>query len=137
MALPNILVEIIVKAALPKNGRIVRLQTTDPRMAQIVKRSGQVCLAGQVPVIETLESSDIAEQTRQTLSKIDTLLVEAGTDKSKLLTAKIWLKDIAEDFNAMNEVWNAWLDPNNKPTRACVESPMARPSILVEILIVA
>ena len=57
----------------------------------------------------------------------------AGTDKSRLLTAMIWLKNIDEDFAAMNGVWNAWVDPDNKPVRACVEANMARPSILVEI----
>ena len=68
---------------------------------------------------------------------MDSLLEQAGTSKSNLLTAQIWLKDINRDFKGMNEVWNAWLDPENKPVRATVESQMARPQILVEVQVTA
>lgn len=71
------------------------------------------------------------------LAKVDDLLQQAGTSKSNLLTASIWLKDIGSDFRAMNEVWCGWVDPDNKPVRATVESPMARPQILVEIQVTA
>ena len=64
-------------------------------------------------------------------------LAAAGTDKSRLLEARIWVKDISRDFAAMNAVWNAWIDKQNKPTRVCVEAPMARPSILVEVQVTA
>jgi enamine deaminase RidA (YjgF/YER057c/UK114 family) len=71
------------------------------------------------------------------LAKVDDLLQQAGTSKSKLLTANIWLKDIGKDFQAMNDVWNKWLDPENKPVRATVQAEMARPNILVEIQVTA
>lgn len=79
----------------------------------------------------------VAGQTKETLSKIDSLLEQAGTDKSSLLTAQIWLKDIEKDFVGMNNVWNEWLDPDNKPVRATVQATMARPNILVEIQVTA
>ena len=71
------------------------------------------------------------------MRQVDSLLAAAGTDKSRLLEARIWVKDINRDFAAMNAVWNAWIDKHNKPTRVCVEAPMARPSILVEVQVTA
>jgi enamine deaminase RidA (YjgF/YER057c/UK114 family) len=82
-------------------------------------------------------ASDIAGQTQNVLKKVDDLLKQAGTSKSNLLTANIWVKDIAKDFMGMNEVWNAWLDPENKPVRATVQASMASPDILVEIQVTA
>lgn len=76
-------------------------------------------------------------QTKLVLGKVDALLAQAGTSKSNLLTASIWLKDIEKDFSDMNDVWVKWLDPNNKPVRATVQSPMATPKILVEIQVSA
>ncbi|MDH3689981.1 MAG: RidA family protein, partial [Gammaproteobacteria bacterium] len=70
------------------------------------------------------------------LARIDSLLAEAGTDKSKLLTANIWLSDI-NDFDEMNSVWDAWIDPENPPCRACVESKLAAPQFTVEIQVAA
>lgn len=84
-----------------------------------------------------LAESDITEQTKQTLAKVETLLAKAGTDKSRILESRIWVRDIVRDFAPMNAVWNAWVDPEAKGTRYCVESPMARPNILVEIQVVA
>jgi enamine deaminase RidA (YjgF/YER057c/UK114 family) len=75
-------------------------------------------------------------QTRQVLSAIDELLARAGTDKTKLLTAQIWLRDI-NDWAKMNEVWDAWIAPGNAPTRATVEAKLARPDLLVEIMVQA
>ena len=68
---------------------------------------------------------------------MDDLLEQAGTSKSNLLTSSIWLKEIDQDFKAMNAVWNDWLDSDNKPVRATVEARMARPQILVEIQVTA
>lgn len=79
----------------------------------------------------------VTGQTKDVLTKIEGLLKEAGTDKSHLLTAQIWLKDIDTDFAAMNTVWSQWLDPANKPVRATIQAPMARPTILVEIQVTA
>ena len=71
------------------------------------------------------------------MAKVDALLAEAGTNKSRILTSQIWVKDIQRDFAAMNLVWNAWVDPENKGTRACVESNLARPDILFEVVVTA
>ena len=75
-------------------------------------------------------------QTKQILDKIDGYLSQAGTDKTKLLTANLWIKDMAM-FADMNSVWNAWVDPENPPVRACVRADLARPEVLVEIMVTA
>lgn len=100
-----------------------------PRMSQAVVYNGFVFLAGQVADDTSL---DVAGQTRQILAKIDRLLAEAGSDKSKLLSATIWLAD-HRSFAEMNGVWDAWVDPANTPARACVESALAFPQYTVEI----
>ena len=80
---------------------------------------------------------DVKDQTRQVLGRIDRLLGQAGTDKSKLLSAQVWLTDMAL-FADHNAVWNAWVDRNNPPVRACVQSPQLwRPGMLVEIMVTA
>jgi enamine deaminase RidA (YjgF/YER057c/UK114 family) len=81
-------------------------------------------------------SADIAGQTQSVLGQIDKKLAEAGSDKSKLISATIWVSDIAER-DAMNEIWIAWIDPENPPVRACVEAKLARPDLRVEIMVVA
>ncbi len=79
-------------------------------------------------------SQDVSGQTRQILAKIDDLLEANGTDKSRLLNAQIWLKDI-RDRDAMNKKWIAWLPQGGQPARACVQANMADPRHLVEIMI--
>jgi enamine deaminase RidA (YjgF/YER057c/UK114 family) len=111
---------------------IRRLQS-GPRMSQAVVCNGMVFLAGQV-ADDTKQ--DIGGQTRQVLAAIDKLLAEAGSDKSRLLTAQIFLVDMA-DFAAMNKVWEAWVVPGQTPARATVEAAMARPDYLVEIVVTA
>jgi enamine deaminase RidA (YjgF/YER057c/UK114 family) len=104
-----------------------------PRMSQAVIHGKTVYLAGQVaddPV------PSVGEQTRQVLARIDNLLAEAKTDKSKLVSANIWLVDISR-FNEMNAVWDAWVSPGNTPARATVQSTLARPQNLVEIMVTA
>jgi enamine deaminase RidA (YjgF/YER057c/UK114 family) len=103
---------------------------TGPRMSEAVIANGMVFLAGQVADDESL---DITGQTRQVLAAIDTLLAEAGTDKSRLLTANIFLVDLA-DFAAMNAVWEAWVSPGNTPARATVQARLARPGWKIEIV---
>ena len=105
-----------------------------PRMSQAVIHGGVVYTAGQVAL--DAPGASAAEQTRDVLQRIDSLLTEAGTDKSRLLTATIWLADMG-DFAAMNEIWDAWIDPANPPTRACVESKLAAPDYIVEIRVSA
>eukprot|EP00656_Telonema_subtile_P015575 TRINITY_DN18188_c0_g1_i3.p1 TRINITY_DN18188_c0_g1~~TRINITY_DN18188_c0_g1_i3.p1 ORF type:complete len:152 (+),score=45.93 TRINITY_DN18188_c0_g1_i3:108-563(+) len=90
---------------------IVRLRTKDARASGIVIRDGVVSISGQVGDLDKLDTSDITLQTQQTLAKIVALLEEAGSSKSQILEARIWVKDIAVHFAPMNEVWNAWVDP--------------------------
>ncbi len=104
-----------------------------PRMSQIVRHGSTVYLAGQVAADY---GGDIEKQTRETLAAIDRLLAEAGTDKSHLLSCQVILNNIA-DFAAMNGVYDAWIDPANPPTRACIEARLANPSLKVEIIAVA
>ena len=112
---------------------IERIKVSE-RASAIVINNGVVYLSGQVA--EDPEA-DIQEQTRSVLSRIDALLAEAGTDNEHLLSATIYLRDIANHFALMNEVWNAWVPNGHSPARACVEAHMARPALLVEISIVA
>ena len=104
-----------------------------PRMSQVVIHGATVYLAGQVA---DDPSADVAGQTRQILAKIDNLLAEAGADKSKVLSANVWLSDIST-FDQMNAVWDEWAPPGQPPARATVESRLARPEFKVEIMVVA
>jgi enamine deaminase RidA (YjgF/YER057c/UK114 family) len=81
-------------------------------------------------------AKDVAGQTQEILAKIDQYLSKAGTDKSKLLTAQIWLRDIAT-FGEMNKVWEGWIDTANPPARATVEARLAGDRYLVEIMVTA
>lgn len=112
---------------------VERFETQDPRMSGAVLVNGVVYLSGQVP---HEFDADFATQVSQTLEKIDNLLEKSGTSKNRLLTAQLWLRDM-EDFSEMNEMWNAWIDPDNKPVRACVEAPMAHPDIRFEAMVTA
>ena len=103
------------------------------RMSQAVVHGDTVYLAGQVA---DDGNADVAGQTKQILAKIDGLLAEAGSDKSKLLSATIWLADI-RSFDEMNKIWDAWVSAGNTPARACVEAKLARSNLLVEIGIIA
>ena len=102
------------------------------RMSQAVVHNGMVFLAGQVGT----PGATTAEQTRQALVKVDQLLEMSGSDKSRLISANLWLADIA-DFDEMNEVWDAWIDPADPPARACVEAKLASPDLRFEVMIVA
>ena len=109
---------------------IERLQTSQ-RMSKIVKHNGTVYLCGQVGSGVT-----VAEQTRDCLSSIDALLVEAGSDREHILQAIIWLADMA-DFAEMNAVWDAWVPDGYAPARACGEARLARDVLRVEIIVTA
>ncbi|HEV2099852.1 MAG TPA: RidA family protein [Stellaceae bacterium] len=113
--------------------RIDLTQPPGPRMSRAVIHGDRVFLAG---LTASDASQDIKGQTKQILDKIDGYLAQAGTSKSNLLSANLWIKDMAL-FADMNSVWNAWVDPNNPPARACVRADMARPEILVEIMVTA
>ncbi len=101
-------------------------------MSQGVVHAGVLYTAGHVDAT----AGNVAGQTRNILAKIDALLARAGTTKAHLLSANIWLVDIAS-FDEMNGVWDAWIDPNNPPARATVQSALARPEYLVEIAVLA
>lgn len=113
---------------------ITRLHTAE-RMSQVVIHGDTVYLAGQVA--QEAPGGTVTEQTKAILSQIDGLLAEAGTDKSKALSATIWLCSM-DDFAEMNAVWDAWVSQGNTPCRACVESPrLATPDFTVEIGLIA
>ncbi len=103
------------------------------RMSQIVIHGDTIYLAGQVAADP---AADITVQTQQVLQKIDSLLGEAGSDKSKILSAQIWLSNIGH-FAQMNAVWDAWVAPGDAPARACIETRLASPDLLVEVGIIA
>lgn len=102
-----------------------------PRMSQAVVNGNTVYLAGQVA-----DGGTAKEQTEQILKKIDGLLAAAGSSRSNLLSATIFLADIRA-YDDMNKVWDAWVDPQNTPARATVEARLAQPKYLVEIMVVA
>ena len=102
-----------------------------PRMSQAVIHGTTVYLAGQVALGET-----VTAQTTAVLAQIDDLLVRTGSEKAKLLSATIWLADMA-DFAEMNAVWDAWIDGKDAPTRATGEAKLATPDYKVEIIIIA
>lgn len=101
------------------------------RSSPAVSFGDLIFLAGQVGS----EDGSIEQQTREVLAKIDSLLAECGSDKGRILQATIWLADI-NDFEAMNRVWNVWVEPGTAPARATSESRLAGP-YLVEIIVTA
>jgi enamine deaminase RidA (YjgF/YER057c/UK114 family) len=105
-----------------------------PRMSMAVAYGPTVYLAGQVA--RNAAGGSVTEQTRDILSIIDGLLEKAGTDKSKLLSANIWLTDIGT-FGEMNAVWDAWVAPGCAPARATVEAQLASAQYKVEIAVIA
>ena len=107
---------------------------TNKRMSQAVVHGGTIYTAGQVAMNAGGES--VTRQTQAILEEIDSLLADAGSDKSKLLSATIWLASM-DYFAEMNEVWDAWVVEGETPTRACVEAKLAAPQFWVEIAVVA
>jgi enamine deaminase RidA (YjgF/YER057c/UK114 family) len=104
-----------------------------PRMSQGVLWNGMLVTSAQVAADFGL---DAGGQTRQVLDKIDALLAESGLDKDRILSATIWIADIA-DYAAMNVAWDAWVSKAHPPARACVEARFSSPKIKVEIQITA
>lgn len=103
------------------------------RMSQAVVHAGFAFLAGQVA---DDPSQDVKGQTKQILAKIDRLLEQVGSGKTKILSASIWLADY-NSFNEMNEAWDGWVPEGEAPARACVESKLAFPQYTVEIGVIA
>jgi enamine deaminase RidA (YjgF/YER057c/UK114 family) len=106
---------------------------SNQRMSQVTVHNGTVYLAGQVAADASV---GMREQTEQILAGIDDLLAQAGTAKDHLLSATIWVTDLAE-FDQMNAAWDAWVTPGRPPVRACVEAKLAKPEWKVEIMVVA
>jgi enamine deaminase RidA (YjgF/YER057c/UK114 family) len=107
---------------------------TGPRMSKAVIHGDTVYLAGIVA--DSPKGKSTAEQTKSILSQIDGFLATAGTNKTRLLSANIWITDMAH-FGEMNTVWDAWVSPGNTPARATVEARLASPDYKVEIMVVA
>lgn len=103
-----------------------------PRMSRIIEHNGTVyfCHVADDP------SGDVQDQVRQVLRRIEASLTMAGSEKSKILTAQIFLSEI-RDFAAMNEIWDAWVDKANPPVRATFEAKLGRPELKVEIFVTA
>ncbi|AMN54692.1 MULTISPECIES: RidA family protein [Stappiaceae] len=103
-----------------------------PRMSQAVIHGGLVYLAGQVGN----PGDTVTNQTQTILERIDALLEQAGSNKSRILQTTIWMDDM-KDFAEMNKVWDAWVDPANPPARATGEAKLAAPEYKVEIIVIA
>lgn len=101
--------------------------------ARVVKHGGVAYLSG---IVADDKSADVAGQTRQVLAKIDKHLADAGTSKSRLLSAVVYLPDMTRK-GEMNAVWSAWIDPANPPVRACVGAELSSATTLVEIMVTA
>jgi enamine deaminase RidA (YjgF/YER057c/UK114 family) len=108
----------------------IRRIDVGPRMSQIVIHGDTVYLAGQVGQ----PTGNVASQTRDILSAVDELLAKAGSDKTKILQAIIWLADMST-FAEMNAEWDKWVPQGNTPARATGEAKLAGPEYLVEVMI--
>jgi len=104
------------------------------RLSEYAVYNGVVYLAGQVPEVDP--KADIRGQTREVLGHIDRLLAEAGSDKTRILSCQIFLKDV-DQIGAMNEVWDEWVAQGNTPPRATVEARLANPDYLIEVVVTA
>ena len=109
---------------------IERLQTS-ARMSKIVKHNGVAYICGQVG-----DGESVTAQTEECLRRVDALLTEAGSDRTRILQAIIWVADMA-DFAEMNAVWDAWVPEGHAPARACGEAKLARDVLKVEIIVTA
>src|SRR5665213_4417896 len=119
-----------------KRKRPMKIERHDvaARMSKVVVHGDTVYLAGIVA--DNPKGKSVTEQTKSILGQIDGFLAKAGTDKSKLLSANIWITDMST-FAEMNAVWDAWVSPGNTPARATVEAKLATPDYKVEIMVVA
>ena len=111
----------------------IQRHNTGKRLSEIVVHNGTIYLAGEVP---DDTSKDITGQTEEVLMKIDKLLAQVGSDKSKLLSAQIFLPDM-KDFPGMNVAWEKWVLPGQTPARATIEAKLANAAYKVEIMCIA
>src|SRR6185437_5862053 len=110
----------------------IRRIDVGPRMSDIVIHNNTIYLAGQVGT----PGASVTEQTKAILASIDELLAKAGSDKTKILQAIIWLADM-NTFGEMNAVWDAWVPQGHTPARATGEAKLAAPEYKVEMIITA
>lgn len=110
---------------------IIRIGT-GPRMSEASVYNGIVWVAGQVGK----PGDSVAEQTRTCLAEVDRILAAAGTDKTRILSAQIWLADIST-FGEMNAIWDQWVSQGNTPARATGEAKLATPDYKVEVIVTA
>ncbi|WP_282048279.1 RidA family protein [Sulfitobacter mediterraneus] len=110
---------------------MIERKHTNARMSKIVTHNGTIYLCGQVG-----SGTDVTEQTRDCLSRVDALLEEAGSSKEHILQAIVWLAHMS-DFDSMNEVWDAWVPEGRAPARACGEARLAGSDLLVEVIVTA
>lgn len=111
----------------------IKRHASGPVHSRVVEHGGLVYCAGTTA---DHRAASCKEQTEEILKKIDGFLALAGTSKARLLSATIWLADIGEK-EQMDAAWKAWVDPDNKPARACVESRLGTPDTRVEIMVTA
>lgn len=103
-----------------------------PRMSEAVCYNGLIWVAGQVGK----PGDSVADQTRTCLAEVDRILAAAGSDKTRILSAQIWLADMA-DFAEMNSVWDTWVPQGHTPARATGEAKLATPDYRVEVIVTA
>ena len=111
----------------------IKRHAPSPILSQAVEYGDTVYLAG---IVAKDYNKDVKGQTKEILDQIDALLAKCGSNKSKILSATIWVTDI-RNRAAMNEAWTEWVDKQNLPARACVEAALADPKALVEIMVIA
>ena len=111
----------------------IQRHNTGKRLSEIVVHNGTVYLAGEVP---DSPAKDITGQTDEVLAKIDALLAKVGSDKTRLLSAQIFLPDM-KDFAGMNIAWERWVAPGQTPARATIQAKLANPDYKVEIMCIA
>ena len=107
---------------------------SNARLSRSVVHNGVAWLSGIVAADCT---QDIRGQTRQVLARVDELLAASGSDKSRLLSVQIWMKDMSADFAGMNETWSAWVDATQTPARAAAQVMFDDPQILLELIVTA
>jgi enamine deaminase RidA (YjgF/YER057c/UK114 family) len=116
------------------NAMAIERHDIGPRMSKAVVHGNTVYLAGIVA--DNPKGKSVTEQAKDIVGQIDALLAKAGSDKTKLLSANIWITDMA-NFAEMNAVWDAWVSPGHTPARATVEAKLAAPDYKLEIMVVA
>ena len=112
---------------------MIQRHDVGPRLSELAVHNGVAYLAGQVPEDAT---QGIAGQTRQVLAEVDALLAKAGTDKTRILRAQIYLADMS-DFAGMNQAWDEWVLAGHAPPRATLQAALARPDWKIEIVVTA